>query len=231
MSSGCHEGTQDQADQISNAASQDRTCRIRKAFALIRHHHGAYHARIVSNKIIILSLYRLGSDNGRNLKSHTDCARIRYLYRPSIFTADWWSSLMSLSGPKQSINFDLFFNFGKDIILPRIILWDSLPWLMIYLVKYNSFFDFFDNGSASIFQDCIYRPSRWWRSRPVHGPRQYSPVATFGGHGCQGSLRSGYIGPGIHQKTGHLYVHIRQILPTSSLADLNLNDTTFLSDK
>ena len=76
MSSGCHEGTQDQADQISNAASQDRTCRIRKAFALIRHHHGAYHARIVSNKIIILSLYRLGSDNvqkfeeSHRLRSH-----------------------------------------------------------------------------------------------------------------------------------------------------------------
>ena len=32
-------------------------------------------------------------------------------------------------------------------------------------------------------------------------------------------------------KTGHLFAHVRQILPTSLLADLNLNDTTFLSDK
>ena len=32
-------------------------------------------------------------------------------------------------------------------------------------------------------------------------------------------------------ETGHLFARVRQILPTSSLADLNLNDTTFLSDK
>ena len=36
-----------------------------------------------------------------------------YLYRPSIFVAGWWSSLMSLSGPEQSVSFDLFLNFGK----------------------------------------------------------------------------------------------------------------------
>ena len=31
-------------------------------------------------------------------------------------------------------------------------------------------------------------------------------------------------------ETGHLFAHVRQILPTSPLADLNLNDTIFLSD-
>ena len=50
--------------------------KIRKASALIRHHHGAYHARIVSNKDVFLSLYRLGSDSvqkfeeSRTLRSH-----------------------------------------------------------------------------------------------------------------------------------------------------------------
>ena len=58
MGSGCHEGAQDQADQIPNATSQP------KASALIRHHHGTYiHARIVNNKDIFLSLCRLGSDS------------------------------------------------------------------------------------------------------------------------------------------------------------------------
>ena len=33
------------------------------------------------------------------------------------------------------------------------------------------------------------------------------------------------------ENTGHLFSHVRQILPCSPLADLNLNDTTFLSDK
>ena len=32
-------------------------------------------------------------------------------------------------------------------------------------------------------------------------------------------------------ETEHLFARVRQILPTSSLADLKLNDTTFLSDK
>ena len=32
-------------------------------------------------------------------------------------------------------------------------------------------------------------------------------------------------------ESGHLFAHVRQILPNSSLADLNLSDTTFLSDK
>ena len=141
VGSGCHEGTQDQADQIPNVTSQDRTSRIRKASAVIRHHHGAYHARIVSNKDIFPLCIVWGATVCRNLKSHPDCARMWYLYRPSIFAAGWWPSLMSLSGPEQSASFDLFLNFAKDII-PRTLPSDSLPWLMIYLVKCNRFFVF-----------------------------------------------------------------------------------------
>ena len=37
--------------------------KIRKADALIRHHHGAHYARIKNNKDIFLSLCRLGSDS------------------------------------------------------------------------------------------------------------------------------------------------------------------------
>ena len=80
--------------------------RIRKASALIRHHHGAYHTRIISNRDMFLALYRLGSDSVQKLKSQTDCAHMWYLYRPSIFVAGWRSSLMSLSGPEQSVSFD-----------------------------------------------------------------------------------------------------------------------------
>ena len=35
----------------------------------------------------------------------------------------------------------------------------------------------------------------------------------------------------VKNNAGHLFSHVRQILPCSPLADLNLNDTTFLSDK
>ena len=59
--------------------------RIRKASALIRHHHGAYHTPIVSNKDIFLSLYRLGSDSvqkfeeSRRLRSHVVPLQAIYL--------------------------------------------------------------------------------------------------------------------------------------------------------
>ena len=58
--------------------------RIRKASALIRHHHGAYHTRI-SNRDIFLSLYRLGSDSvqkfeeSRRLRSHVVPLQAIYL--------------------------------------------------------------------------------------------------------------------------------------------------------
>ena len=59
--------------------------RIRKASALIRHHHDAYHTRIISNRDIFLSLYRLGSDSvqkfeePRRLRSHVVPLQAIYL--------------------------------------------------------------------------------------------------------------------------------------------------------
>ena len=59
--------------------------RIRKASALIRHHHGAYRTRIISNRDIFLSLYRLGSDSvqkfeeSRRLRSHVVPLQAIYL--------------------------------------------------------------------------------------------------------------------------------------------------------
>ena len=59
--------------------------KIRKASTLIRHHHGAYHARIVTNKDVFLSLYRLGSDSvqnfeeSRRLRSHVVPLQAIYL--------------------------------------------------------------------------------------------------------------------------------------------------------
>ena len=46
-----------------------------------------------------------------------------------------------------------------------------------------------------------------------------------------GKHRSATAGCGTRRNSGHLFSHVRQILPCSPLADLNLNDTTFLSDK
>ena len=59
--------------------------RIRKADALIRHHHGAHYARIKTNKDIFLSLYRSGSDSvqkfeeSRRLRSHVVPLQAIYL--------------------------------------------------------------------------------------------------------------------------------------------------------
>ena len=59
--------------------------RIRKASALTRHHHGAYHTRIISNRDIFLSLYRLGSDSVQKfeescrLRSHVVPVQAIYL--------------------------------------------------------------------------------------------------------------------------------------------------------
>ena len=84
MVSGYQEGTQDQADQIPDAASQDRTSQGSESFRIgYRHHHGACHARIVNNKDV-LSLYRLGSDSvqkfeERRLRSHLVPVQAIYL--------------------------------------------------------------------------------------------------------------------------------------------------------
>ena len=59
--------------------------KIRKADALIRHHHGAHYARIKTNKDIFLSLYRLGRDSvqkfeeSRRLRSHVVPLQAIYL--------------------------------------------------------------------------------------------------------------------------------------------------------
>ena len=44
---------------------------------------------------------------------------------------------MNLSGPEQSVNFDLFLNFAKDITLPRMFLSGSLPSHMTCLLRFT----------------------------------------------------------------------------------------------
>ena len=80
--------------------------RIRKASALIRHQHGPIIRALSATGTSFSLCIGWGATVCRSLKSHADCAHMWYLYRPSIFVAGWWSSLMSLSGPEQSVSFD-----------------------------------------------------------------------------------------------------------------------------
>ena len=230
VGSGCHEGTQDQADQIPNVTSQDRTSRIRKASAVIRHHHGAYHARIVSNKDIFLSLYRLGSDSVQKfeespgLRSHVVPLQAIYLRCRLVAIIDEPFRTRAISQLRLVLEFRKG-HYPTNIALRLPPLAHDLPrevqQILRFLVQRERI-NFPPLHLPSV--KMVEIKARAW-SQTVFNFRPFlrswvpgNPQACASRTWCS-------------SETGHLFAHVRQILPASPLADLNLNDTTFLSDK
>ena len=205
--------------------------RIRKASALIRHHHGAYHTRIISNRDIFLCLYRLGSDRGQKfeeshrLRSHVVPLQATYLRCRLVVIIDEPCRTRAISQLRLILEFRKGHYPPANIPLRLPPLAHDLP------REVQQFLRFLVQRERVNFPP-LHLPSvkmveikaRAW-SQTVFNFRTF--------------LRSGV--PGKPQECAcrnwcsadaeHLFAHVRQILPNSSLADLNLHDTTFLSDK
>ena len=204
--------------------------RIRKASALIRHHHGAYHARIVSIKDIFLSLYRLGSDSvqkfeeSRRLRSHVVPLQAIYLRCRLVAIIDEPFRTRAISQLRLILEFRKGHYPPTNIPLRLPRLAHDLPrevqQILRFLVQYGGAHQFSTVPLHLPSVKMVGIKARAW-SQTVFNFRTF--------------LRSWVPGKpqecAYRTETGHLFAHVRQILPASSLADLNLNDTTFLSDK
>ena len=158
----------------------------------------------------------------RSSRSHADCARMWYLYRLSIFAAGWWQSLTSLSGPEQSVK-GHYPPTNVPLRLPPLAhdLAGEVQCLLRFLVQRERV-NFAPLHLPSV--KMVEIKGRPW-SKSVFNFRTFLRSWTPGQpQECACQLWQ-------QNNTGHLFSHVRQILPCSPLADLNLNDTTFLSDK
>ena len=205
--------------------------RIRKASALIRHHHGAYHTRTISNRDIFLSLYRLRSDSvqkfeeSRRLRSHVVPLQAIYLRCRLVVIIDEPFRTRAISQPRLSLLFRKGHYPPTNIALRLPPLARDLP------REVQQFLRFLVRGERVNFSTIT---STIRQDGGDQGPRMVSDsiqlsylfevVGTREAAEC--ACRNW-----CSAESGHLFAHVRQILPNSSLADLNLNDTTFLSDK
>ena len=137
---------------------------------------------------------------------------------------------MNLLGPKRSVSYVSFLNFGRDIPLTNVPL--RLPPLAHDLAgEVQGILRFLVQRERVNFPP-LHLPSV--KMVEIKGRPWSTSVFNF-----RTFLRSWT--PGQPQEcdcrmwhkenTGRLFSHVCQILPCSPLADLNLNDTTFFSDK
>ena len=204
--------------------------KIRKADALIRHHHGAHYARIRNNKDIFLSLYRLGSDSvqkfeeSRRLRSHVVPLQAIYLRCRLVAVIDAPFRTRAISQLR------LILEFRKGHYPPANVPLRLPPLAHDLAGEVQCILRFLVQRERVNFPP-LHLPSvkmveikgRPW-SKSVFNFRTFLRSWTPGQpQECDCKLWH-------KDNTGHLFSHVRQILPCSPLADLNLNDTTFLSD-
>ena len=205
--------------------------KIRKADALIRHHHGAPYARIRNNRDIFLSLYRLGSDSvqkfeeSRRLRSHVVPLQAIYLRCRLVAVIDEPFRTRAISQLRLILEFRKghFPPVNVPLRLPPLAhgLAEEVRCILRFLVQRERV-NFPPLHLPSV--KMVELKGRPW-SKSVFNFRTFLRSWTPGQpQDC--NCKTWHKGD-----IEHLFSHVRQILPFSPLADLNLNDTTFLSDK
>ena len=205
--------------------------KIRKADALIRHHHGAHYARIRNNKDIFLSLYRLGSDSvqkfeeSRRLRSHVVPLQAIYLRCRLVAVVDEPFRTRAISQLRLILEFRLghYPPANVPLRLPPLAhdLAGEVQCILRFLVQCERV-NFPPLHLPSVMM--VEIKGRPW-SKSVFNFRTFLRSWTPGQpQECDCQLWH-------KNNTGHLFSHVRQILPCSPLAALNLSGTTFLSDK
>ena len=204
---------------------------IRKATALVRKRRGVYHQRIMGNRSVFLSLYRLGSDSvkkfeeSRLLRSHVTPLQALYLRCRLLSRID--EPFRTRSG--KQLRLILAFRKGQQ---PPTNVPLRLPPLTHDLVGEVQRILRFIVTTERVNFPPLHLPSvkmveikaRCWH-RSAFNFRSFLRLWTPGKpHECTCQKWC-------HTPSTHLFAPVRQILPVSPLANLNLNDTTFLPAK
>ena len=205
--------------------------RIRKADALIRHHHGAYHARITTNKDIFLSLYRLGSDSvqkfeeSRRLRSHVVPLQAIYLRCRLVAVIDEPFRTRAISQLRLILEFRKGHYPPTNVPLRLPPLAHDLAGEVQCILRFLVQRERVNFPPLHLpFVKMVGIKGRPW-SKSVFNFRTFLRSWTPG-KPQECDCRMWY-----KENTRQSFSHVRQILPRSPLPDLNLNDTTFLSDK
>ena len=138
---------------------------------------------------------------------------------------------MNLSGPERSVNSDSFLNFGRGHYPPTNVPLRLPPLAHDLAGEVQCILRFLVQRERVNFPP-LHLPSVKMveiKGRPlvkvgVQFQDLFEIMDTWQTQECDCRMWH-------KENTGHLFSHVRQILPCSPLADLNLNDTTFLSDK
>ena len=168
----------------------------------------------------------------RNLRSYADCAHMWYLYRP--FIAGWWLSSMSLSGPGQSViisQLRLVLEFRKGHYPPTNIPLRLPPLAHALLREVQQILRFLVQQEHVNFPPLHLTSVKMVEIKARAWSQTVFNFRTFLRSWVPGKPQECACRSWCSSETGHLFAHVRQILPVSPLADLNLNDATFLSDK